>query len=143
MNTIQQISVFVENKQGSLTAVTTALYENQIDMRALNLADTSDFGILRLIVNKPEEACKVIQNAGYIVSMTPVVGAKVDDTPGGLAKAMCAIVDAGLNIEYMYAFVNREPNCANVIFRTDDNERCIAALQNAGVTVVPDSEIYT
>ncbi|MBE6847048.1 MAG: amino acid-binding protein [Oscillospiraceae bacterium] len=142
MNTIQQISVFVENKQGSLTAVTNALCQNNIDMRSLNLADTSDFGILRLIVNKPEEACKVIQEAGYIVSMTPVVGAKVDDTPGGLAKAMNAIVEAGLNIEYMYAFVNREPNCANVIFRTDDNDRCIAALQAADVAVVPDTDIY-
>ena len=142
MNTIQQISVFVENKQGSLTAITNALTENNIDMRALNLADTSDFGILRLIVNQPEEACKVIQNAGYIVTMTPVVGAAVSDVPGGLAKAMDAIVNAGLNIEYMYAFVNRIPNCANVIFRTDDNERCIAALQAAGVEVVPDTEIY-
>lgn len=142
MNTIQQISVFVENKQGSLTAITNALTENNIDMRALNLADTSDFGILRLIVNQPEEACKVIQDAGYIVTMTPVVGAAVSDVPGGLAKAMDAIVNAGLNIEYMYAFVNRVPNCANVIFRTDDNERCIAALQAAGVEVVPDTEIY-
>ncbi len=142
MNTIQQISVFVENKQGSLTAVTNALCENGIDMRALNLADTSDFGILRLIVDQPDKACKVIQAAGYIVSMTPVVGAEVDDTPGGLAKAMNAIVHAGLNIEYMYAFVNRNQNCANVIFRTEDNERCIAALDKAGVKVVPDSEIY-
>ena len=140
---VKQLSIFMENKSGRIAEITRVLACAGIDIRALSIADTTDFGILRLIVNKPEEACKVIQNAGYIVSMTPVVGAKVDDTPGGLAKAMCAIVDAGLNIEYMYAFVNREPNCANVIFRTDDNERCITALQNAGVTVVPDSEIYT
>lgn len=142
MNTIQQISIFVENKQGSLTAITGALSENNIDIRSLNLADTTDFGILRLIVNKPEEACKVIQNAGYIVNMTPVVGAKIPDVPGGLAKAMDAIVAAGLNLEYMYAFVNREPGCANVIFRADDNQRCIDALQAAGIIVMPDTEVY-
>ena len=136
MNTIQQISVFVENKQGSLTAVTNALCQNNIEMRSLNLADTSDFGILRLIVNKPVEACRVIQEAGYIVSMTPVVGAKVDDTPGGLAKAMNAIVEAGLNIEYMYAFLGAKDGHAYMIFRVADPEKASAVLAAAGISTV-------
>ena len=103
--TVQQISVFVENRQGKLVEVLETLSARNIDLRALSIADTSDFGILRLIVNKPEEAVKALAEADYVTSVTDVLAVSLDDTPGSLARVLRILADAAISVEYLYAFV--------------------------------------
>ena len=102
---IKQISVFVENKPGSMCAMTAVLAEHNIDMRALSLAETKDFGIVRIIVDDVFDAATVLKDAGYVHSVTPVLGVSIPDTPGGLNKVLQILSDANINIEYMYAFL--------------------------------------
>ena len=101
---IKQISVFVENKPGALSAMTQVLAEQGVDMRALSLAETKDFGIVRIIVDKVYEATTALKDAGYVHSVTPVVGAAIPDAPGGLDQVLRVLSGAGVNVEYMYAF---------------------------------------
>lgn len=133
---IKQLSVFVENKDGRLAKITQILAENGIDIRALSLADTIDFGILRLIVNKPEEAAIVLRDSGVTVSLTNVIAIGMDDSPGGFAKAVRILSDAQIGLEYLYAFVGRGDGKAYVIMRVDDNERATATLSANGITVL-------
>lgn len=102
---IKQISVFVENKPGALYALTAVLAQGQIDMRALSLAETKDFGIVRLIVNDLYKATTLLKDAGYVHSLTPVVGVAIPDVPGGLNRVLQVLTDAKVNVEYMYAFL--------------------------------------
>ncbi len=126
---VKQISVFLENKSGRLAQVTRVLGDNEINIRALSIADTTDFGILRLIVDKPEEANRILQAEGFMVSETSVIAVQVPDRPGGLADILAALGLAGINIEYLYAFIGQSSDEAQVIFRVDDCDKAINVLQ--------------
>ena len=139
---IKQISIFIENKMGRMAEITKIIGDAGIDIRALSMADTSDFGILRLIVNKPDLAVEKLKAAGLTVSLTDVIAVAIDDTPGAFAKVVANMSDAGINIEYMYAFISREHSRAYVIFRVEDAAGSIKALQDAGVAVISGTEIY-
>ena len=116
---VKQISVFLENKSGRLAEVTRTLGRNDINIRALSIADTTDFGILRLIVNKPEEANHALRQGGFMVSETEVIAVDVPDRPGGLADVLEILGQASVNIEYLYAFIGQTSQDALVIFRVD------------------------
>ena len=139
---IKQISVFLENKPGALYAMTGVLAQNGVDMRALSLAETKDFGIARIIVNNLYEATSVLKDAGYVHSLTPVLGVAIPDTPGGLNKVLQIITNAGINVEYMYAFLGgKHVNRAYMIFRVEDVEGATSALTEHGISTVAQDEI--
>lgn len=140
---VKQISVFLENKYGRLAAVTRLLADHGINIRALSIADTSDFGILRLIVNQPEEAYQVLKINSFTVSMTEVIGVEIPDQPGGLAGVLEVLGQANINIEYLYAFLGRWHNGALVIFRVEQVEEAIAALAASGVVTVAGEKLYS
>ncbi|MEG2813629.1 MAG: ACT domain-containing protein [Oscillospiraceae bacterium] len=125
---IKQISVFIENKRGRLAEITKVLKEANIDIRALSIADTKDFGILRLIVNDADKAIDILKKDGFTVSITKVIGIGIDDKPGGLAKAMLVLNQNQISVEYMYAFISRTAQTAYVILRVEDNELAIKVL---------------
>lgn len=140
---IKQISVFVENKPGRLAEVTEAIGQAGVDIRALSIADTSDFGILRLIVDRPEEAILALREAGMTVSLTDVLAVGIDDKPGAFAGVVRTMSDAGIGIEYMYAFVSRKSeNQAFVILRVEQPENGITVLKAAGVRILSSEDVY-
>ena len=139
--TVNQLSVFVENKQGRLSEITSILQQNQVDIRALSIADTTHFGILRLIVDKPAQAETALKEAGFTVSLTPVIAIGVADRPGGLAEALALLRDGGISVEYMYAFVSRKKDSAFVILRVDDNGKAVELMKNGGFSVLQAAEI--
>jgi hypothetical protein len=139
---VEQISIFLENKSGRLAEVTGVLSEAGINIRALSLADTADFGILRLIVNDTEKARQVLRDNGFTVEKTRVVAIEVPDKPGGLAKILDTIKDEGINVEYMYAFVQKSGQNAIVIFRFDELEKAITILQKVGVRTLEGEDLY-
>ncbi|HHU50654.1 MAG TPA: amino acid-binding protein [Firmicutes bacterium] len=139
---VKQISVFVENKSGRLCEVTKALSKQSINIRALCIADTSDFGILRLIVNDPAKAVRVLKEEGFTVATTDIVAAEVPDIPGGLAGVLEILGGRGINIEYMYAFVGKEKDNAVVVLKMEEIEEAIAVLQEAKVKLLRESELY-
>ena len=139
---VKQISVFLENKPGALYAMTTVLAQHKIDMRAFSLAETSDFGIARIIVSDVYKTATVLRDAGYISSITPVLGVEIPDTPGGLNRVLQAITDAQVNVEYMYAFLStKAESSAYMIFRVADTEKAAAALAKRGIKVVESDTI--
>lgn len=138
---VKQISIFLENRVGRLEEVTGVLAEADVNIRALSLADTSDFGILRLIVNKPDEAAEALQKAGFTVRENEVVAAEVDDRPGGLAKILQVFSTAGISLEYMYGFLERKAENAVMVFRVESNAKAIKSLQDAGVSLIGADEI--
>lgn len=140
---IKQLSVFVENKPGRLSEITSILEKQQIDIRALSIADTTDFGILRLIVNNPDEAEKSLKDAGFAVSLTQVIAIGIEDKPGGLSKALKMLLDANIGVEYMYAFISREGEKAYVILRVEDNEKAVTMFRNNGIELLASSDIYS
>lgn len=140
---VEQISVFLENKSGRLAEVATVLAEAGTNIRALSLADTTDFGILRLIVNDTEKAKKVLKDNGFTVGKTEVIGVEVADRPGGLAKILNVMKTNSINVEYMYAFVQKSAGNAVIIFRFDELEKAIVALQKAGIRIMKGEEIYS
>ena len=134
---IKQISVFLENKPGTLLAMTNVLAQNNIDMRALNVAETKDFGIVRVIVDKVYDATTALKDAGYVHSVTPVVGVAIPDTPGGLNRVLQVLTDARVNVEYMYAFLGgKDVDHAYMIFRVQDHRAAAAALCAKGIRCV-------
>ena len=139
---IKQISVFIENQPGKLGEVTQVLGENGIDMSALSLADTTDFGILRLIVDDPERAANVLREHHFIVKLTDVVAAVMDDRPGGLTAILSLLADANVSVEYLYAFVGNRDGHAVVVMRTDDPEATLAALAAHHVSVLAPKDVY-
>ena len=139
---VEQISIFLENKAGRLAEVTGILGEAGINIRALSLADTSDFGILRLIVNDNEKAKQVLKTHGFTVGRTEVVAVEVEDRPGGLNKILQILFEAGINVEYMYAFVQQSGQNAVLIFRFDDIENAVDVLMRHGVTVIEGRRLY-
>lgn len=139
---IKQISVFLENKPGSLQSMTAVLSENGIDMRAFSLAETSDFGIARIIVDDVYKTTTVLRDADFVHSVTPVLGVALSDTPGGLDKVLRVLADADVNVEYMYAFLGgKRGQDAYMIFRVADNEKASAALAAKGVKQVEQDEM--
>ncbi len=139
---IKQLTVFIENRPGRLADVTAILQGAGIDIRALSLADTSDFGILRLIVSRPAEAAALLREAGAMATMTDVLAVSMRDEPGGFAGVARHLSEAGINIEYLYAFVSRNEGEAVVILRADDPDKGGALLQKAGVRLLGDAEVY-
>ncbi len=139
---IQQISVFVENRPGALRAMTAVLAENGIDMRAFSLAETSDFGIARIIVDDVYKTTTVLRDAEFVHSVTQVLGVALSDTPGGLDKVLRVLADAGVNVEYMYAFLGgKKGKDAYMIFRVADNAKASAALTAKGIRQVEQQEM--
>ena len=139
---INQISVFVENKPGAMKAMTDTLAQNSIDMRALSLAETKDFGIVRVIVDNVYQATTALKDAGFIHSITPVLGVAIPDEPGGLVHVLDILNDAQVNVEYMYAFLGgKAANNAYMIFRVQDEAAASAALKAKGIKLVEQDEI--
>ncbi|HEX2927359.1 MAG TPA: ACT domain-containing protein [Ruminiclostridium sp.] len=139
---VKQISVFLENKSGRLADVTKTLADNNINICAMSIADTTDFGILRLIVNKPEEAERALSEQEFTVSCTSVIAIGVEDKPGGLANALGILQDNGISIEYMYAFVGKTGNEAFVILRVENPEKAIETLLKCDIEILPSDKIY-
>ena len=139
---VKQISVFLENKSGRLAEVTRILGDSHINIRALSIADTTDFGILRLIVNNPDTAYTALREGGFMVSVTEVLAVEVPDTPGGLAGVLAVMGSNSINIEYLYAFVAKASNDALVIFRVEECDRAIQVLQDNGIHVLDEGEVY-
>ena len=151
---IKQISVFLENKPGALYAMTGVLAQNKIDMRAFSLAETSDFGIARMIVDDVYKTTTVLKDAGFINNITPVLGVAIPDVPGGLNKVLQVLTDAKVNVEYMYAFLGgkgvdhaymifrvEDAASAYMIFRVEDAASASAALAQRGIKVIDQGEI--
>ena len=139
---VEQISVFLENKSGRLAEVTGILARAGVNIRTLSLADTADFGILRLIVDRTDHANKVLKEGGFTVAKTEVIALEVQDVPGGLARILSILDAAGVNVEYMYAFARQSADKAIVIFRFDELDRAIQILLEAGVRVLKGEEVY-
>ena len=125
---IQQLSVFLENRAGQLSEVTDLLARNNVDMQALNIAETSDYGVLRLIVDAPEKAEALLREHGFIVRQTPVVHAPVPNKPGGLNTVLRAIAEEGIDIEYMYSILGERDGLAYMVFRVAEPEKVDAVL---------------
>jgi hypothetical protein len=140
---LQQLSLFLENRPGRLGAPLEAIAAEGINILTLSLADTEQFGILRLIVREWEQARRILEQAGWVVNLTEVVAVDVLDRPGGLAAALKVIEGAGLNIEYMYAFSLRRADKAILIFRFEDPDRAVEVLQGAGLHVVDSEELFS
>ncbi|HZJ85130.1 MAG TPA: ACT domain-containing protein [Syntrophomonadaceae bacterium] len=138
----KQISVFLENKAGRLSHVTRVLGEADINIRALSIADTSDFGILRIIVSDPEKAYNILKEAGFTVSETEVIAVQVPDSPGGLADVLEQMSDASLNIEYLYAFLGTSENDALVIFKVEDFAKARDTFIEKGIKFLDETELY-
>jgi hypothetical protein len=139
---VEQLSVFLENKAGRLAEVTKVLGEGGINIRALSLADTTDFGILRLIVDQYDKAREILKQHGFTVGKTEVVAIEVPDRPGGLAWVLQILSDSDVNVEYMYAFVQHSGKNAVIIFRFDNLEKAIELLKQQGVRIYSGEEVY-
>lgn len=139
---VEQISVFLENKAGRLAEVTNALADAGINLRALSLADTSDFGILRLIVADHEKAKQVLKEKGFTVGRTTVLAVEVPDKPGGLNDILQTLSDSKVNVEYMYAYVRPGGSSAVLIFRFDRTDQAIEVLLQGGFNVIPGEQLY-
>jgi hypothetical protein len=139
----EQISIFLENKAGRLSEVTGILAHAGVNIRALSLADTTDFGVLRLIVDDNQKAEEALKNAGFTVRITHVVAVEVSDRPGGLHYILDVLTQANINVEYMYAFVQQSGDNAIMIFRFDQLEEAIAALEKNSIPVISGNRLYT
>lgn len=138
---VEQISIFLENKTGRLMEVTHALAEANINIHALSLADTADFGILRIIVDNIPKSKEILRERGFTVGCTNVVAVEVQDTPGGLHTILKVLNDSQINVEYMYAFVQPNTNNATIIFRFDRTEQAIEILKNNDIPLLPSDKI--
>ena len=140
----KQVSVFLENKSGRLAEVCRTLGQHDINIRALCIADTSDFGILRLIVNDPDRAVNVLQTAGFSVGSTGVLALLIPDQPGGLGTVLTYLEEHGINVEYMYAFFILIEGDAVVLFKVHEDalEETVKVLEDKGVGIIPAEEVH-
>ncbi len=138
---IKQLTVYVENKKGAMVSVTDVLSKNNVNIRALSIAETQDFGILRLIVNDEETAMKALQEKDYLVKAINVVGVKIGDAPGKLTAALNVLDKANINVEYLYAFMARTEKHAYVVLRVEDNAAAEAVLEDAGFHLITEADI--
>ena len=139
---VKQIAVFLENKSGRLADISHTLAENAINIRALSLADTADFGILRLVVNDTNKAQQVLKENGFTVGITDILAVEVPDKPGALDSILQVVHKAGLNVEYMYAFTKKSGQSGMLLFRFDDQDAAAAVFQKAGFRVLSDDEVH-
>jgi hypothetical protein len=139
---IRQISVFIENESGRLYDVTKLLGENSLNIRAMSLADTSDFGIIRFIVNDPGKAHKVLKENDFTVGLTDVIAIAIPDKPGGLSEVLSMFAGDHINVEYMYAFVNNSGEDAVMIFRFDDTEKALSVLKQKNVRLLTEEQLF-
>ena len=138
---IRQLTVFVENKKGTMVSVTETLSDNNVNIRALSIAETQDFGILRLIVNEEEKAMKALEEKDYLVKAIDVVGVKIGDEPGKLSKALEVLEKEEINVEYLYAFMARTEKHAYVVLRVADNAAAEKALVDAGFKLITEADV--
>ncbi len=139
---VKQISIFLENKKGRLWKALSTLVDAGINLRALSLADTSEFGILRLIVPEPETAAEVLRERGFVVKLKEVVAVEMDDRPGGLASILEVLKDSDINLDYIYAFVHEKKDKAILFMSAEDLETLEGTLRDAGIRLVPPDEVY-
>ena len=138
---ITQISVFLENRKGRLYEVCSLLGDNDINIRALTIAETESFGVLRIVVDKPQEATKVLKAADITANITDVVAVEIDDKPGGLAKVLKILADGDVNVEYMYGFVEKFSDNALLVFRFENVSKAHEVLTANGIKVVGSEDI--
>ena len=138
---IKQLTVFVQNQKGTIVSVTDILAKNNINIRALSIAETEDFGILRLIVNDEMAAEKVLEEQGYLIKVVDVVGVKIGDEPGKLTEALNVLDKADINVEYLYAFMARTEKHAYVVLRVENNEAAETALVNENFKLITEADI--
>lgn len=138
---IKQLTVFVENKQGTVVSITDTLSKNDINIRALSIAETQDFGMLRLIVNDTDSAEKVLAEEGYLIKVNEVVGVKIGDAPGKLSSALSILDEKKINMDYLYAFMSRTEKHAYVVIRVEDNAAAEKALEDAGFHTITQADI--
>lgn len=138
---IKQLSVFVENQQGKLVEIMDILAKSDISIRAISIADTTEFGILRLIVNRPNRAERTLKEQGFAVSQTEVIGICVEDRPGALCDALKVLDRDKIGVEYVYAFLNKNDNTAYVILRVEDNNTAVKVLKDGGVRILEGTDI--
>ena len=139
--TVNQVSVFVENKIGTMSTITKLLAENNINMRGMIVADTQDYGILRLIVSDTARAVQVLKDHGIIAVLTPVLAVEIPDVPGGLAGVMALLAEGEVNVEYVYAFLADGGNRAHVVFRVEDNAVAEKVLEKGGVKMLSEEDL--
>ena len=138
---IKQLTVFIQNKKGTVVSVTDILSKNNINLRALSIAETQDFGILRLIVNDEKAAEAVLTENGYLIKVIDVVGVKIGDEPGKLTAALDVLDKANINVEYLYAFMARTEKHAYVVLRVEDNAVAEKVLADAGFKMITEADI--
>ena len=138
---LKQLTIFVQNKQGALVDITEILAKHEVNIRALSIADTQDFGILRLIVNNNDVALSTLSEEGYLLRTTDVVGVKIGDAPGKLSKALKVLDENEINVEYLYAFMTRTEKHAYVVLRVADNNKAEAALEKEGFHLITDADV--
>ena len=138
---LKQLTVFVENKQGTVVAVTDTLAAHNVNLRALSIAETEGFGILRLIVDDEATAEKVLAEEGYLIKITEVVGVKIGDAPGKLTEALRVLNKNDINMEYLYAFMARTERHAYVVLRVQDNARAESVLEQAGYHIITEADV--
>ena len=138
---VKQLSIFVENKEGKLVTITDSIANAGIDIRAMSVADTQDFGIFRLIVTEPERAKEALESSGCFVSITKVVGVSIPDVPGSLAKVVNILARHNINIEYMYAFITVSKKNASVVLRVADNDEAERILTENGIQLLEEKDI--
>ena len=139
--TIPQISVFLENKAGQLADITNILSQNQVNLRAISIAETADYGVLRLIVDDASRASSILLEQGFILTMTPVVGVAVPDTPGGLSKVLSVISCAEIDVEYMYSVFGQKDGQACMIFRVADTDGLTGLLEENGIGTITGEDL--
>ncbi|MBQ4050571.1 MAG: acetolactate synthase [Oscillospiraceae bacterium] len=138
---VKQISVFVENKPGKLAELTNVLHQHEIDMRALSIAEAEDFGVVRIIVNDSYNTACVLKDAGYILSVTPVLAASIDDKPGALDAILDILGEADINLEYIYAFLGRVQGKAYMVMRVSDCEKAADVLTKKGIRLYDQTDL--
>jgi len=138
---IKQLTVFVQNQKGTVVSVTEILSKNNINLRALSIAETQDFGILRLIVNDEKTAEAVLAESGYLIKVIDVVGVKISDAPGKLTEALAVLDQANIKVEYLYAFMARTEKHAYVVLRVEDNAQAEKVLTDAGFKMISEADV--
>ena len=138
---LKQLTVFVQNQQGALVEITESLAKGGVNIRALSIAETQDFGILRLIATDTEKGSSLLSDAGYLIKITDVVGVKIGDAPGKLSSALKVLDENSINMEYLYAFMTRTEKHAYVVLRVEDNAKAEALLENAGFHIITDDDV--
>lgn len=138
---ITQISVFLENKKGRLYEVAALLGKNAVNIRALNIAETDDFGVLRLVVDRPPDALKLLKGAGFVASTTEIVAVEVGDKPGGLAEVLRVLSVSDINVEYMYGFLEKKSDRAILVFRFEDPDAAVAVLNENRIKIIRETDV--